>query len=317
MLIRIVTPAPRGSRKGNRITALRWAGILRSLRHRVVLEQEYAGGACDLLIALHAVKSAPSVERYRSGRPEGPLFVVLTGTDVYGELPDEGMRSLEAATRILILQPLAAEELPSRLRDRTRVVYQSAQPPRRRERPAEAAFEVCVLGHLRPVKDPFRTAEAARLLPPSSRLRVLHAGAALTEEMAERARAEERGNPRYRWLGERSRQEALCLLTRCRLLVLSSLSEGGAGVISEALAAGTPVLSSRIPGSLGMLGADYPGYFPTGDTDALAELLNQAETDPAYLDELRAACARSAPRFTPEHERETWRHLLEELGPAA
>jgi glycosyltransferase involved in cell wall biosynthesis len=139
-----------------------------------------------------------------------------------------------------------------------------------------------VLGHLRPVKDPFRTAEAARLLPASSRIRVLHAGAALSPAMEHQARAEEAINSRYRWLEDLPRWKALRLLARSRLLVLTSLMEGGANTISEAIAAGVPVLASRIPGSVGLLGTQYPGYFPVGDTAALAALLTRAETDTKF-----------------------------------
>jgi glycosyltransferase involved in cell wall biosynthesis len=173
---------------------------------------------------------------------------------------------------------------------------------------------VCVLGHLRPVKDPLRTALAARLLPPTSRLRVLHLGAALSEEMAEQARAEAEANPRYRWLGEVPRGKALRVLGRCRLLVLTSELEGGANVISEALAASVPVVSSRIAGSVGLLGEDYPGYFPVGDTAALAALLGRAETDADFYRTLRERCARLRPLVDPATERRSWEALLRELA---
>jgi glycosyltransferase involved in cell wall biosynthesis len=131
--------------------------------------------------------------------------------------------------------------------------------------------------------------------------------------MAERARAEAAVNPRYRWAGELPRIDALRLLSRARLLVLTSLLEGGANVISEALAAGVPVVSSRIPGSVGILGEDYPGYFPAGDTEALAALLQRAEADQEFYQDLKARCDRLASRFSPEGEREAWARLLEEL----
>jgi glycosyltransferase involved in cell wall biosynthesis len=104
------------------------------------------------------------------------------------------------------------------------------------------------MGHLRPVKDPLRTALAARLLPAASRIQVLHIGGALSEELAEQARAEAAGNRRYHWLGELPRSEALGVLSRCRLLSLTSESEGGANAISEAVVAGVPVISSHIAG---------------------------------------------------------------------
>jgi len=40
----MVTPAPPGSRHGNRTTACRWARILRRLGHPVTVRQEWDGG---------------------------------------------------------------------------------------------------------------------------------------------------------------------------------------------------------------------------------------------------------------------------------
>jgi putative glycosyltransferase (TIGR04348 family) len=312
MKILLVTPAPPRSRKGNRITALRWAQLLRSLGHRVAIATEYQGQRCDVLIALHALRSHPSIVRFRAERPDAPLILALTGTDVYGDIHTsaKARRSLGLATRLVVLQPLAIAELPASLRDRAVVIYQSVEPPRTREKPRTDVFEVCVMGHLRPVKDPLRTAKAARLLPAPSRIRVLHLGSALSDDMAQAARTEEETNPRYHWLGEKPRWRALRLLSRCRLLVLTSKLEGGANVISEALAVNVPVLSSHIAGSVGLLGEDYPGYFPFGDTQALADLLLRAETDAAFYRELRQRCRRLRPLFDPARERRTWRDLL-------
>jgi len=316
MKICLVTPAPPGSRKGNRVTALRWARILRDLGRRVDVLQEYRGERCDLLVALHALRSFPSVERYCSARPGAPLVLALTGTDLYGSIHThaEAQRSLELATRLVLLQPLGVTELPQDVRAKARVIYQSVPAPRVRPAPRAGAFEVCVLGHLRPVKDPLRTALAARLLPPASRLRVLHLGAALSQEMAQRARDEAADNPRYRWLGEVPRGKALRVLARCRLLALTSELEGGANVVSEALAASVPVVSSRIAGSVGLLGEGYPGYFPVGDTEALARLLERAETDTDFYRTLHDWCARLRPLVDPACERRSWEDLLRELG---
>lgn len=316
MKVCLVTPAPPRSRKGNRVTALRWARILRGLGRRVVIRQEYGGERCDLLIALHALYSFPSVECYRSTYPDAPLVLALTGTDLYGAIHAhaEARKALELATRLVVLQPRGLAELPEGVRGKARVIYQSVPSPRVKPAPRADRFEVCVMGHLRPVKDPFRTALAARLLPPDSRLRVLHLGAALSAEMARRAHAEAAANPRYRWLGDVPHWKALRVLARCRLLVLTSEMEGGANVVSEALAVGVPVLSSRIAGSVGLLGEDYPGYFPVGDTRALAQLLSRAETDAAFYVSLRDWCARLRPLVDPARERRSWAELLRELG---
>src|SRR5262249_3880652 len=143
-------------------------------------------------------------------------------------------------------------------------------------------FKVVVLGHLRHEKDPFRTALALRLLPAESRIRVTHLGRALTVPMQRRAKKLSATEPRYRWLGEVPRRRARKILAQSHLLVLSSRMEGGANAISEALADGVPILASRISGSIGLLGARYPGFFETGDTEGLARLLTRAETDPRY-----------------------------------
>ncbi len=315
MRVLIITPAPAGSRVGNRITALRWRRLLAGLGHDVRVGVEYAGRRCDVLVALHAGKSAASIQRFREERPDAPLVLALTGTDVYGDIhAEEAARSLGAASRIVVLQPLAALRLPETLRDRVRVIYQSVEPLKGPPRRRATAFDVIVAGHLRPVKDPFRTAEAARLLPAESRVRVWHVGAALSGEMESQARAEMAANPRYAWLGERTRTRTLRLLARAHLLSLTSVSEGGANVISEACAVGTPVVSSLIDGSVGLLGEGHPGYFPVGDSAALAALLHRAETDADWLESLRRSGERLRPLVTPAEESRRWAALLAEFG---
>jgi putative glycosyltransferase (TIGR04348 family) len=315
MKIYVVTPAPPSSLKGNRVTAERWAGLLREQGHRVEIATEYRGEDCDLLIALHALKSHSSIRRYCDARPQGPLVVGLTGTDLYGNIvmqPD-AMESLGLATRLVLLQPLARAMLPRAVQDKVRVIYQSVHVPPRADPIREDVFEVCVMGHLRPVKDPLRTALASRLLPATSRIKVLHVGGALTEDLAQQARAEAAANGRYHWLGELPRSDALGVLSRCRLLSLTSELEGGANVISEAVVAGLPVISSRIDGSVGLLGEDYPGYFGVGDTQALAHLLWRAETDSTFFSSLRDSCAGLRPMFDPAREKQSWEELLKEL----
>ena len=318
--IAIVTPAPPGSRKGNRVTARRWAGILRGLGHRIAVVQEYGGEPCDVLVALHASKSHDSIARFRRDHPDRPRVVALTGTDLYGDIRTDrrAQQSLEWATRLIALQPMAVDELPPPLRAKVRVIYQSCVAPPGygpgQVVPKRAVFEVGVIGHLRAVKDPFRTAQAARLLPPSSRIRVLHLGGILDPEMAQQARDEMAANPRYRWLGDLPRWRTLRILARCRLLALTSVLEGGANVVTEAIACGVPVIASRIPGSLGLLGTDYPGYFPTGDTAALAALLRRAETDGAFYAGLKARCDQLRWLADPAEERRRWAALLHELA---
>ncbi len=315
MRIQIICPAPAGSRSGNRITALRWAGILRGLGHRVRITQRYNGERSDLLIALHARRSADSVLGFRKRHPDKRIVVALTGTDIYRDAPRSrgARRAMELADRLVALQPRALTKIPRQLRRKGRVIYQSAKKSGGHIRRTRGYFDVAAVGHLRKVKDPFRAALASRWLPRASRIRVLQAGTALEPKMSERARAEDRRNPRYRWLGELSPGSARRLLARSRLLALSSLMEGGANVISEAVVDGVPVLASRIPGTVGLLGAGYPGYFPVRHTAALARLLRRAETDAKFYARLKKHCARRARQFDPARERAAWKKLLGEL----
>jgi putative glycosyltransferase (TIGR04348 family) len=318
MRIFMACPAPPRSRKGNRVTAERWARILRGLGHRLAIGQGYTGAPADLLIALHARRSFPAVRAFRKLHPDRPLVVALTGTDLYRDLRTSrrAQQSLELADRLVVLQPRAVEDLPRPVRRKARVIYQSVEPVANPPRPDPAAFVVCVLGHLRPVKDPFRAALALRLLPADSRVRVAHAGQALSPAMAARARALMEREPRYRWLGEVSRDRARRLLAGSRLMVISSRLEGGANVVSEAVVEGVPVLASRVPGNVGLLGPAYPGYYRLGDTRALARLLRRAESDPDFYERLRQGCARLRPLIDPARERAGWEDLLRELAPA-
>ncbi len=317
--IQLITPA-QPSRKGNWVTATRWARILRKLGHRVEIRQELGEDKCDLMIALHAFKSFASIERFHRARladhpADRPLLLSLTGTDLYRDIRLHAVacRAMEWADRLILLQPEGSAELSPSLQRKCRVIRQSALRTGARVTRTRRWFDVCVVGHLRQVKDPFRAAAAARLLPASSRIRVLHAGAALSGRMAALARSETAENPRYRWLGDRPRWQVRRLMAKSRLMVLSSKVEGGANVVSEAIVAHLPVLSTEIAGSIGMLGRDYPGYFEVGDTEGLGALLVRCETDPAFLRRLENRSRELAPLYDPAREQAAWADLLAEL----
>jgi len=311
--ISLITPAKKQSRAGNRTTAVRWARILRELGHRVGVAVDYDGKPADLMVALHAWRSAESVRAFRRRYPDRPLIVALTGTDVYRFLasdPETTKGSMEMADVLVGLHDLVHQAIPRRFGEKLEVIYQSALPLSRPRSPSRRHFDICVIGHLRDEKDSLRAALAARELPSDSRIRVIHLGKAHDGEWAERARAEMTRNARYLWRGEVPGWAVRKEFTKTRLMVLSSVMEGGANVVSEAVVAGVPVIASDIPGSIGLLGGDYPGYYPAGRTEALTAMLSQAETDPGFLRQLTAHCANRAPLFTPERERESWRSLL-------
>ena len=315
MKIVIVTPEAPGTTLGNAVTADRWSGILRGLGHQVEITREWVPEIkddCDLLVALHARRSHKSIVRFRRCYPERPLIVALTGTDLYGDLPanPEARASLELAARIVALQEAARDQLEEALRPKLSVIYQSAVPPLKSRQPLTDSFEVCVLSHLRDVKDPLRAAWAARRLSLESRVYVQHAGRALSVEWATKAKEEERVNRRYKWFGDLPHDRAMYLLSGARLLVLSSLMEGGSSAIAEAVTCGIPVICSNIPGNVGMLGRDYPGYFRPEDTTHLSELLEVAEKHEDFLQALHRRIIALQPRFTPEAESASWSRLL-------
>ncbi|HET7480265.1 MAG TPA: selenoneine biosynthesis selenosugar synthase SenB [Rubrobacteraceae bacterium] len=314
MKISLITPAGPKSRYGNRRTAERWASFLRDLGHEVTVEETWNGEPAEVMIALHARRSHDSIARYAATHPDHPLIVALTGTDLYRDIHQDAdaRKSLDVATRLIVLQDAGLMELDPRHRKKARVVYQSAEQICRQP-PEETSFDVCVIGHLRAEKDPFRTALASQLLPPSSRVRVIHAGGARDGALAAEAQAHMRENPRYQWLGEVSREKVRVLLSRARLLVQSSLMEGGANAVSEALAAGLPVIASDIPGNVGMLGEDYPGYYPPGDERALARLLERTEQDPDFYELLEAKCRARRHLTRPGNEREALRAVIQEF----
>jgi putative glycosyltransferase (TIGR04348 family) len=314
--IQLVTPAPLRLDNGNKITAQRWAAILRKLGHRVAITQRYDGSSCDLLIALHARRSADSIRAFHEATPQLPLLVALTGTDLYRDIHKyrKAQASLELATRIIALQRMAFSDLPRKYHAKTRIIYQSADPCKNgRAAPSHDSFRVCVIGHLRKEKDPMRTAFALRRLPRESRITVLHIGSALEPIFESRARAETARNPRYRWLGLLPHWKTRHVLAASDLTVISSRMEGSSNVLCEALACGVPVLASKIPGLMGTLGENYSGYFPAGNTEKLTVLLRRAEADPGFYRELTRHCARVSALVRPQREHAAWRRLLGEL----
>lgn len=314
--ISLVTPAGRTARTGNRTTAVRWAGLLRDLGHHVRVSTEDHALDADVMVAIHAWRSAESIRRFAEAHPERPLIVLLAGTDIYTfqhSHPETTLASMARAHALVGLHDLVHRAIPKRFAARLRIIHQSAVAPSLPRAPSRRHFDVCVVGHLREEKDPLRAALAARRMPPGSRLRVLHLGRAYDEAWARRAEAEMAINPRYLWRGERPAWQVRRTYARCHAMLISSVMEGGANVVSEALAAGLPVIASRIDGNVGLLGADYAGYFPPGDTEALAALLQRAETEPAVLRTLAAQGRKQRSLFSATRERAAWRRLLNEL----
>ncbi len=317
MKISLITPAKKSSKNGNRTTALRWARILRDLDHRVEIAVDYEGQKADLMIALHAWRSSSSIKRYREKYPDQPLVLALTGTDINEFIhsdPKPTLASMETANALVCLHDLAVDVTPKKYRKKLQVIYQSAPPLSQKRQPARNHFDICLIGHMRDVKDPLRGALALRDVPESSKLRLIHLGKAHNKAWEKKGLAEMKRNPRYLWQGEKAGWQVRRELAKTNLMIITSLSEGGANVVSEALVAGVPVIASKIKGNIGMLGKDYPGYYPVGNEKALQKLLLKCENDKAFLADLTKRCRARAKLFKPAEEKRRWKKLLEELG---
>lgn len=312
--IEIVTPAPPGSLHGNRVTAKRWQGFLRQLGYRVPITESWSGKDADLLIALHAYRSHTSIRDFKLNYPDRPLILILTGTDIYRDRIDhpEVHQSMALADALVVLQAEAIRCIPSKWRHKARIIYQSVPPIPEQQKPRNQ-FRVSVIGHLRPEKDPFCIVRALPYLPKESQITIQHLGMAMSGEMEKAALQYSKQYGRYAWHGVQSHQATLKALARSHAMVISSRMEGGAHAVSEAIAAGVPVLASKIPGNLGLLGKDYLGYFPVGNEKYLAKLLCRMETDKFFYNKLQRQVKKLQKLIQPSHERSSVEKLVTRL----
>ena len=309
----IVTPYLADANNGNWRTARRWADLLQD-RYRVILQSDWQGEPCDLLIALHARRSHAATKRLHDTHPAIPLVVVLTGTDLYRDLPgnDEARASLQIASALVVLQEDAIQHVPVAYRRKTHVIYQSA----RTLKPAvklHDRFGCVAVGHLRSEKDPLTLLRALDDLPRDMKVHVLHIGASLDPDLAAAARAKMHEDARYRWAGALPHGLTRAAIKRAHLLIHPSVMEGGANVIVEALTSGTPVIASLMSGNTGMLGKDYPGFFPVGDAKVLAALLEKCVGDTNFYSRLCNAAKARAPLFTAQAEKKALHALVQGL----
>lgn len=296
----------REANNGNWHTAWRWAQFLSGHCETALLPHwppSANNQPAAAMIALHARRSAASIQAWARQCPGKALIVVLTGTDLYRDIrsDSDAQQSLALATHLVVLQEAGLHELPPALWHKTCVIFQSARPllPAAKSR---RRFRAVMVGHLRDEKDPLTYLRAAARSD-SRRMLFESIGEALQPELARAASTAQAGMPHYRWLGGLPRALTRQRIKHAHVLVNSSLMEGGAHVILEAVQSGTAVLASRISGNLGMLGDDYAGYFPVGDDAALAALLQRCATEPAFLLRLEKQCRERAHLFSPAREK--------------
>ncbi|MBU3548773.1 selenoneine biosynthesis selenosugar synthase SenB [Polynucleobacter sp. P1-05-14] len=312
--IEIVTPAPPGTLHGNRITALRWHQFLSRLNYQSAITEQWSKKPCDVLIALHGLRSHDSIQRYKKAYPNYPVILIMTGTDIYRDLKNSTkvIKSMEMADAIVVLQPDAIQSLPKKFHHKVQVIYQSVKGITRKP-PPKRHFLASIIGHLRSEKDPFCAAQSLSLLPSNSKIQLVQLGKAMSPEFKKQALSIEKNVMRYRWLGQLSHSKTLQWLSRSHVMIISSIMEGGAHVVSEAIAIGIPAIASDIPGNRGLLGDAYPAYYPVGDKVALSKLLTKAETNPAFYEKLCRAIALRQKITKSELEQKSIQKLIKSL----
>jgi putative glycosyltransferase (TIGR04348 family) len=313
-VLALVTPALADANNGNWQTARRWARMLAADCRVRLVSQWRPGDNGDLLLALHARRSAGSIAAYAQAHPQRALVVALTGTALSGDIPNgdaAALRSLDLATRLIVLQDMAPDAVPAAHRGKAQVCFQSTPGRRQLDDKTTQRLRAVVVGHLRAVKDPLTVLRAVARLAHRDDIVVDHLGGALEPELGRAARACMRAHPGiYRWLGPVDHARALARIQRAHVLVHPSVMEGGAHVVMEAVRCGTPVIASRMAGNLGMLGRDYRGVFDVGDDAGLAAMLERARDDARWLAGLERQCGARAKLFAPEREQATLRRVM-------
>lgn len=267
------------------------------------------------MIALHARRSAASIAAFAANCPDSPLWVVLTGTDLYRDIATDAQAqaSLQHASLLVVLQEQGVFDLPQDVRHKAHVVFQSAARIARKEAFLSGkCLKIAVVGHLRAEKSPETTLAVARLLAQKGfASRIQHVGSLLDNRYENDVLAlQNDASQHYQWLGGLSHADSLAVIDSSDVLLHPSAMEGGALAIIEAIQCGTPVIASRVAGHIGLLGSDYAGLFDWGDAQGAATLLQRYATDSVFQDQLLAQCAKRSALFDPATEQQTLLKLL-------
>jgi putative glycosyltransferase (TIGR04348 family) len=314
----IISPALAAANNGNWQTAKRWQQMLSSHYHVEIMLQ-WDGKPYDAMLALHARRSADSIAQWAAKFPTKPIVLALTGTDLYRDIAVDPLaqQSLKLAHRLVVLQDMGPKSLPVEFQSKCQVIFQST-PRRQSVQKTTQKLRAVMVGHLRSEKSPETYFAAARALAQRSDIVLDHIGAPLDADLGKQARQLAAEVPTYRYLGEQTHAATRARIVRAHVLVHPSRMEGGAHVVMEAVMSGTPMLASRIDGNVGMLGADYAGYFDCGDANQLAKALiecREGQNQPSSkLAQLARQCSLREKLFEPLAEQAALLSIFAEIS---
>lgn len=320
--VTIVTPSLAAANNGNWQTVRRWARAIAPVAQVSILQHwpgdDPSAEESDVLIALHARRSAPSISNWYARHGSRGLAVIMAGTDLYRDInydPD-AQRSLQQAHSLVVLQEKAPEALAPAERKKTRIIFQSTS----QRKPLSKTLRhlnVLMVGHLRPEKAPQTLFQVAHLLKDHRDIYIEHIGRVLEPALGKAAQQTMIEAPNYRWLAELPHAIVRRRIQRAHLLVHTSEMEGGAHVVMEAVNSGTPVLASDVDGNIGMLGKNYQGYFPFNNANVLAERIKECRATQndknGLLNVLSEQCHHRAKLFDPKVEQHAIQTLVKDL----
>jgi len=130
-----------------------------------------------------------------------------------------------------------------------------------------------------------------------------------TEEL----RSKYEGDPRLRWLGPVSDEEKISRIKGADILCVPSLRGESFGIVLlEAMAAGTPVVASDLPGYRNVaVNGDEAYLVPPGDATALTAALSKVMEDQALANGLSQAGSARVAEFSMERLAEIYVGLYE------
>ena len=313
MKINVCTGYPLDSPRGNTTTAYRIVERLQQAGHTATALYTDTPPNADAQISLHVLKTAAASAHFAKNNG-GPLFICLTGTDMNGgfeQSPKLSEQIINLADKLVAAHPACLPQLPDRWRSKTVVIYPSVTLPELGSGPVPSAPLFTCIGHLRPVKASHLTHAAIQRIP-NADLVAASLGNAYDVTDGQQALLNARQDARYQWHAGFDRKTALEWMKASLATINSSLSEGGANTVIEAIQLSIPVLATNIPGNRGFLGDDYKGYFETGRADQLAELMRRCLEQPDFVERLKTQLAQRRPLFSMERESEELSKLVDE-----